>query len=68
MLGLITLVPLLILVANGFLAHWIVKKIIKLPSSIKNEKVWRALISVFLFLVFSALSFYLILINFRFER
>ena len=65
---LIFLVPLAILVLDGFLAHWIVKKFIPYPHRTKNEKFWRALLAFVIFAILGTLSIYLLLMNFRFER
>jgi hypothetical protein len=65
---LILLLPILVLFVDGLLAHWIVKKYVKFSTPIKNEKLWRILIALFLFLLFAAITLYLLITNLRFER
>lgn len=65
---LIVLIPILVLIVDGYLAHWIVKKYVKFSTPINNEKLFKSLIATLLFLVFAVITLYLLIINFRFER
>lgn len=65
---LILLILILVLLVDGILAHWIVRKYVKFSTPVKNEKLWRGLIALLLFLLFAVITLYLLIINFRFER
>lgn len=64
----IIVIPFLLLIADAFLAHWIVKRFVKFNQPLRYEKLVRFLIALLLFSIFAVTTIYLLAINFRFER
>lgn len=65
---LILLIPLLVLLIDGFVAHWVVKKYVVFSTTTTHPKLWKFFIALLVFAVLAVVSIYLIAINFRFER
>ncbi len=64
----ILFIPILLLILDGYIAHWLVKKYIQFKKPIKHERLLRAIISILLFLILGTVTIYLLAINFRLER
>ena len=64
---LLLLIPVFLLLIDGLLAHWLVKRFVYLPAS-KYVNLWKFLIALLVFLVLGAITSYLFFTNFRFTR
>lgn len=67
-MALLLLIPFVLLIIEGLLAHWLVKRLVKFNQPLKYEKLIRFLIALVLFAIFAFTTLYLIVVNFTFER
>ncbi len=68
MASILILIVLSILAIDAGIAYWMVNLFVKVSDPSPRQKIYKNLAYVVLFLVLAFLTFYLIVVNFRFQR